>query len=618
MSACQHCGGQHPPGSVTCPRSGDAMSLPGAIGTRVDRYHLEALLGTGGFGAVYRARHVHTDARVALKVLKRALGADPVMVERFLREAKAAAAVGSDHIVRVLDAGHDAQGAPFLALELLDGVDLQGLAQREGRLSPERVVALCRQVLEGLEAAHQKGIVHRDMKPANAFVTRKVDEHGAEREFVKLLDFGISKMHADGNPKTGLTMTGMAMGTPSYMAPEQFFDARSVDARADLYSVAAMLYELLGGRLPLEASSYADLIVRVRTEAPAHLSLVVPGLPLALADAVMVGLAKEKEHRWPSARAFSNALRDAMGAPGAGPRPAGDTPSTMLGSTATPARLAAPLAGGKVTPAQTGAPRLTAPSHEASAPPPSSGAGPIRDAQGPDARAAAPAPGAPSGSGGAGGPPGAAPAVAPSGPRGLAPRGAMKWVLVVGAVLVVSCCGCLGLTMLLGHPSEGHPKPAADTRTPTDIRGVALEPVDVPLPGPTTDAADAPSRAPALTPEVAPEPAADDEPLDASVTAVEPTTDEVEVPAPAAGADPGDGAPPAPVAEFPAADDLPSLEAFTQALDARGEKPGSPAYVEKLRAFERLVVLTRKRDEGSLTPDEEREGTALLKTLGDF
>lgn len=105
MTPCQHCGTPHPPGTPNCPRTGDSMAHPGPIGSRLDRYQVEALLGAGGFGAVYRARHVHTDVLVALKVLKRALGADPGMVERFLREARAAAAVGSDHIVRVLDAG---------------------------------------------------------------------------------------------------------------------------------------------------------------------------------------------------------------------------------------------------------------------------------------------------------------------------------------------------------------------------------------------------------------------------------------------------------------------------------------------------------------------------------
>jgi serine/threonine-protein kinase len=375
MSTCQHCGRQHPDGTSSCPRTGDALAAPGLIGARLDRYHVEALLGAGGFGAVYRARHVHTDAAVALKVLKPALGADAQMVERFLREAKAAAAVGNEHIVRVLDAGHDAKGTPFLALELLEGMDLQELAQREGPLAPGRIVELALQVLEGLEAAHRKGIVHRDMKPANVFVTRRADGAGGEHDFVKLLDFGISKMHREGDPTAGLTMTGVAMGTPSYMAPEQFFDARSVDARADVYSVAAMVYELLSGRLPFEATSFPELIVKVRTETPRPLLELAPTVPPALAEAVMLGLSREPTQRWPSAGDFARALRAAVPdgspalAPTARPQPIapspspGDTPSMLLGATATPQPTprAAPLAPGPASPPVVPAPVTPAP-----------------------------------------------------------------------------------------------------------------------------------------------------------------------------------------------------------------------------------------------------------------
>lgn len=297
------------------------MQSPGLIGSKVDRYQLERLLGAGGFGSVYRARHVHTDAAVALKLLKKNLGADQQMIERFLREARAAAAVGSDHIVRVTDAGLAADGQAFLALEFLDGCDLKELATRDAPLPHQRVAMLVLQVLDALAAAHAKGIVHRDMKPANVFVVRRTDERGTERDFVKLLDFGISKMHGDA-ATSGLTMTGVAMGTPAYMAPEQFFDARSVDARADLYSVAAMLYELLSGRLPFDAESYAHLIVKVRTEQPQPLHQLAADVPVPLAQVVMVGLAKEAHQRWQSAKEFADAIRSAMKLPAAGTTPA--------------------------------------------------------------------------------------------------------------------------------------------------------------------------------------------------------------------------------------------------------------------------------------------------------
>ncbi len=288
------------------------MEQPGVIGTRVDRYQIERLLGAGGFGSVYLARHVHTDSTVALKLLKRSLGADQQMLERFLREARAAASVGSEHIVRVMDAGLAADGQAFLALEFLDGLDLKELNVQEGPLPHLRLVMAVLQALEALEAAHAKGIVHRDMKPANVFVVRRRDERGVESDFIKLLDFGISKMHGD-TATSGLTHTGVAMGTPSYMAPEQFFDARSVDARADLYSVSAMLYELLSGKLPFDAESYAHLIVKVRTEQALPLNQIAPQVPLALAQVVMVGLAKEPGQRWQSAKEYAEALRSALG-----------------------------------------------------------------------------------------------------------------------------------------------------------------------------------------------------------------------------------------------------------------------------------------------------------------
>lgn len=458
MTPCQHCGQPHPPGTPNCPRTGDSMSQPGPIGMRLDRYQVESLLGTGGFGSVYKARHVHTDALVALKVLKKHLGADPGMVERFLREARAAAAVGSDHIVRVLDAGQSTDGTPFLALELLEGVDLKDLATNEAPLPAMRVVLLCLQVLDGLEAAHKKGIVHRDMKPANAFVVRKVDDRGTDKDFVKLLDFGISKMHAESGT-SGLTMTGVAMGTPSYMAPEQFFDARSVDARADVYSVAVMMYELLSGRLPLDASSYAELIVKVRTESPLPLMQVAPSVPKSLADAVMVGLAKEKEQRWGSAKEFNHALRAAMGLPLPGSTPIPpratlggqkapavsnpDSQSMMLGSTAQPQR-ATPM------------PAPSGPSAQ-----------PVRPVAAPTPAPAPrqPTPAAaqgwvvPTGPGGQNQPlpvstPAAVQPMPPMTPVAQAPytqppasggSSALKWVAIIGGGLIGLCCMCLGV-----------------------------------------------------------------------------------------------------------------------------------------------------------------------------
>ncbi len=306
---CPHCGFEHPPGLDTCPRTGESMRAPGLVGTRIDRYQVEQLLGAGGFGAVYRARHVRTEAMVALKVLRQGLVAEANTLDRFMREARAAAAIGDEHVVRVLDADVTKDEVAFIAMELLDGYDLKDLDARFGPLEPRRVLELIVQVLDGLEAAHQKGIVHRDMKPGNVFIVLKKGDDGVERERAKLLDFGISKM-ADPTLEQRLTATNTAMGTPGYMAYEQFFNARDVDARSDVYAVSAMTYELLSGRKPFVAEAYAELVMQVRTTLPPPLRSVAPALPAPLCAVVDKGLSRKRERRWDSAAAMAAALRD--------------------------------------------------------------------------------------------------------------------------------------------------------------------------------------------------------------------------------------------------------------------------------------------------------------------
>ena len=308
-ASCQHCGDQHF-GLPICPRTGEAMTVAGRCGTRVDRYLVERLLGTGAFGAVYQARHARTDALVALKVLKRELMTDTGTLERFMREARAAAAVGDEHVVRILDAEITADGAAFIAMELLDGYDLKELARRERPLHPARAVRLLAQALDGLAAAHEKGVVHRDMKPANIFVVRSQDAHGAEREQAKLLDFGISKM--DGPNANPLTLMGATLGTPNYMAWEQFFDARQVDARTDIYAISVILYELLGGKKPYEGDGLADLMQKVRLGGAQPLRAIAPSLPVPLCAVIDKGLSAKRERRWATAREYSAALRNAV------------------------------------------------------------------------------------------------------------------------------------------------------------------------------------------------------------------------------------------------------------------------------------------------------------------
>ncbi|RYG64063.1 serine/threonine protein kinase, partial [bacterium] len=217
-------------------------------------YRLVRPLGRGGVGVVYEAHHVGTGARVAVKLLDAEVAADASTRARFAREAKAAAASESPHVVRVIEAGDDGERL-FLVMELLDGEDLGARLRRLGRLGEREVRLLAAQTLRGLAAAHDAGVVHRDLKPDNVFLTVGV---GA-----KIVDFGMSKLAA---PMTGtmpiaLTRVGSILGTPFYMAPEQIRGEPDLDGRADVYAVGVMLYECLTGRPPYVGETYEQILL---------------------------------------------------------------------------------------------------------------------------------------------------------------------------------------------------------------------------------------------------------------------------------------------------------------------------------------------------------------------
>ena len=302
---CSQCGDVHD-GFDVCPRTGLRLSVAGPCGTQLDRYFVERLLGAGGFGAVYRAHHVHSHQPVALKLLRRELAADPRMIRRFFTEAQAAAAIDDPLIVRVTDCGETSTGDAFIVMELLEGTDLRERSRSSSGVTQRRVVEILIDVLEALEVAHARGVVHRDLKPANVFLASI-----AGQERVKLLDFGISKIRvADG--QDAMTRSNTSLGTPTYMAPEQMRNARDVDGRADVYAVAAMAYELLCGVPPFAGETYEGLVLQVLTEPPAPLSQRNPRLPKALCATIERGLAKDPDQRWQTARAFAHALREVL------------------------------------------------------------------------------------------------------------------------------------------------------------------------------------------------------------------------------------------------------------------------------------------------------------------
>lgn len=286
-------------------------------GTRIDRYEITDTLGTGGCGVVYEARHVHLERKVALKLLHRNLVNSEEAVERFFREARAAAAVGSPHIVRVLDCGTSGGGQPFLAMELLKGMTLGHLLEGGRRLGVERGIDVALQTLEGVAAANEAGIVHRDLKPGNIFLTKDPD---TGRDSVKVLDFGVSKVHQSAYEKA-LTGTGALLGTPRYMAPEQFKGAHDVDHRADQFAMGVVLFQTLSGQLPFKGESPMELAHHATIDPPRSLSELAPHVPEPLGNVIYIALNKEPGDRWPDARAFANAIREAMAEAGFGTQP---------------------------------------------------------------------------------------------------------------------------------------------------------------------------------------------------------------------------------------------------------------------------------------------------------
>src|SRR4051812_45789976 len=265
------------------PRSGDELG-------RLGPYRVLKVLGSGGMGVVFLAEDPHLQRRVALKTLLPALAAAPAARERFLREARAAAAVKHDHVVTIYQVSED-QGVPFLAMEYLEGQSLEARLRRERRLPAGEVVRVGREIAEGLAAAHGRGLVHRDVKPANVWLE-------AGRGRVKLLDFGLARAGEDAGV---LSSPGAVIGTPGYMAPEQA-RGEKVDFRCDLFGLGCVLYRLGTGVPPFKGPDAVSTLLAVCSHAPPPPQTLNPELPPSLCDLIMRLLAKRPEDRPASAR----------------------------------------------------------------------------------------------------------------------------------------------------------------------------------------------------------------------------------------------------------------------------------------------------------------------------
>ncbi len=280
-------------GAPPAPRraAGEPEIAPGDV--LAHKYEVVSVLGRGGMGVVLEAQHRTLGQRVALKFLRGTLASDAAAVSRFFREARAAASLGSEHVVRILDADWLPSGEPFLAMELLEGRDLAAELHARGPLPIPEVAALVLQASEALALAHARGIVHRDIKPANLFLTRGVDGSPV----LKVLDFGVAKVREAGDGGTGQTDPAAIVGSPRYMAPEQLQASARVDARADVWALAVTTFELLSGVTPFDGSTLLEICAAIVTGAPKRLSDVRPDAPPALVAALERALARDRDAR---------------------------------------------------------------------------------------------------------------------------------------------------------------------------------------------------------------------------------------------------------------------------------------------------------------------------------
>jgi eukaryotic-like serine/threonine-protein kinase len=270
------------------------------------KYRFERVIGAGGMGKVVAARHIELDELVAIKfLLPEALGSEEA-VARFAREARAAVKIKSEHVARTFDVGTLPNGAPYLVMEYLEGADLSAVLKEQGVLPVERVVEFVLQASEAIAEAHGIGIVHRDLKPANLFCIRRPDGTMS----VKVLDFGISKVTgtSDSAALKSMTRTTAVLGSPYYMSPEQLQSCRTVDARTDIWSLGAILFELLSGRVPFDGETLPELCIKIAGERTPMIRERRPEVPAELERVICKCLEKDREQRFRHIGEFAAAL----------------------------------------------------------------------------------------------------------------------------------------------------------------------------------------------------------------------------------------------------------------------------------------------------------------------
>jgi serine/threonine-protein kinase len=279
------------------------MGQPGQI---IDgKYRIVRLLGTGGMGAVFEGENLRIRRKVAIKMLHGSVSTQAEVITRFEREAQAAALVGSDHICEVLDLGELPDHTRYMVMEYLEGDTLSGLIKKSGRLTPPQSVPILLQVLEALGAAHQAGIIHRDLKPDNIFI---LPLKNGVKNFVKILDFGVSKFSQMGGEAMNVTRAGAVVGTPYYMSPEQARGTSAVDQRTDIYAIGVLLFQATTGQVPYQAETFNELLFKIVLEVPPPPQTYVPDLDPEFAGIIQRAMAREPEQRYQSCAQFRDAV----------------------------------------------------------------------------------------------------------------------------------------------------------------------------------------------------------------------------------------------------------------------------------------------------------------------
>jgi serine/threonine protein kinase len=268
-----------------------------------ERYRILSKLGEGGMGVVYLAEHVVIEKKVALKVLFPDLTRRADLVQRFIQEAKSASRIGHENVIDITDFGQSPEGYVFIAMEYLSGHDLGEVLKASGPMPWSRAQPLVLQMVKALRAAHERGIVHRDMKPENIFITPRDDG----REFVKVLDFGIAKVMGLDEDAPRLTRTGMIFGTPEYMSPEQA-QGQQVDHRVDIYAVGCIMYQILTGKVPFEAETFMGILSKHMMEAPVPPRALNATIDPGVEAIILKAMEKDPAKRFQSMRELVGAL----------------------------------------------------------------------------------------------------------------------------------------------------------------------------------------------------------------------------------------------------------------------------------------------------------------------